>query len=282
MPASHMHGGHNQHVDGTQARDARALLVPARRITVLTGAGVSTDSGIPDYRGPNGLWTRNPDAARFVDFDRYRRDPQLRRESWQRRIAHPARNAQPNAAHHALAELHHSGRLRTLLTQNIDDLHQKAGVPDSAVVQLHGAMRDTECLDCADRRPMDEAVARVLAGEADPRCLRCGGILKSATVFFGQPLDAGLLGRAVEAACDCDLFLAVGTSLQVQPVASLVAMAAREGIPVVILNRTPTPYDGVAASVVRASISEALPRLLAADVDESGTSSVHHADRPDS
>ena len=263
--------------------------MPARRITVLTGAGVSTDSGIPDYRGPDGLWTRDPDAARFVDFDRYRRDPVLRRESWQRRIAHPALHARPNAAHHALTMLYRQGRMRALLTQNIDDLHQKAGVPDAAVLQLHGAMRDTECLDCGARRPMAAAVARVRAGDADPRCLVCGGILKSATVFFGQPLDAALLGRAIEAACDCDLFLAVGSSLQVQPVASLVGMAAREGIPVVIVNRTPTPYDHLAASVVRASIGEALPALLGGGVplpadqdDKPAASAAHDTDRSDS
>ncbi len=269
-----MRSGHNRVVADDGAREAMTLIVPARRLTVLTGAGVSTDSGIPDYRGPNGLWTKDPDASRFVDFDRYRADAQLRRQAWQRRVSHPALHAEPNAAHHAVASLYRQGRLRALLTQNIDDLHQKAGVPDAAVLQLHGAMRDTECIDCGGRRPMNEAVARVHAGEADPRCTACGGILKSATIFFGQPLDAELLGRAVEASCDCDLFLAVGTSLQVQPVASLVAMAAREGIPVVIVNRTPTPYDRIAAAVVRASISEALPRLLADGAARQGTDQV--------
>jgi NAD-dependent deacetylase len=253
-----MTGGHNHEVT-----DARTLLVPARRITVLTGAGVSTDSGIPDYRGPNGLWTREPGAQRFVDLDLYRHDDTLRRESWRRRAAHPAFRAAPNAAHRALAALRRQGRLRALLTQNVDGLHQQAGIPDDEVVQLHGSIRDTECLDCGERRPMTEALARVHGGDDDPRCLRCGGILKSATVFFGQPLDAQILGRAVEAACDCDLFLAVGTSLSVLPVASLVGMAAREGIPVVIVNAAPTPYDDLAAAVVREPIGETLPRLLA-------------------
>jgi NAD-dependent deacetylase len=250
---------HNRRVTA----DARALLVPARRITVLTGAGVSTDSGIPDYRGPNGLWTREPGAQRFVDLDLYRHDEALRRESWRRRAVHPAFTAVPNAAHRALASLHQQGRLRALLTQNVDGLHQRAGVPDDHVVQLHGSIGQTECLGCGERRPMADALARVRAGDDDPRCARCGGILKSATVFFGQPLDMQILGRAVEAACDCDLFLAVGTSLSVQPVASLVGMAARDGIPVVIVNNTATPYDGVAAALVRDPIGETLPRLLA-------------------
>jgi NAD-dependent deacetylase len=248
---------------GCVTADARALLVPARRITVLTGAGVSTDSGIPDYRGPNGVWTREPGAQRYVDLDLYRHDEVLRRESWRRRAAHPAFTAVPNAAHRALASLHHQGRLRALLTQNVDGLHQRAGVPDDHVVQLHGSIGQTECLGCGERRPMAESLARVHAGEDDPRCVRCGGILKSATVFFGQPLDTQILRRAVEAACDCDLFLAVGTSLSVQPVASLVGMAAREGIPVVIVNNTATPYDEVAAALVRDPIGETLPRLLA-------------------
>jgi NAD-dependent deacetylase len=249
-------------VASPQTRDATSLVGTARRITVLTGAGVSTDSGIPDYRGRNGLWTRDPGAQRYVDFGRYRDDSALRRESWQRRVAHPALSAEPNAAHLALASLYRDGRLHTLLTQNVDDLHQKSGVPDTLVIQLHGTMHRTECLGCAERRPMAEALDRVRGGEPDPCCRTCGGILKSATVFFGQPLDAALLARAAESACDCDLFMAVGTSLQVQPVASLVGMAAREGVPVVIVNDAPTPYDEIAAAVVREPIGLALPRLV--------------------
>jgi NAD-dependent deacetylase len=239
------------------------MLARAQRMTVLTGAGVSTDSGIPDFRGPGGLWTRNPDAQRYVDFDLYRRDPDVRRESWRRRAAHPALTAEPNAAHLALAGLHEQGRLRALLTQNIDGLHQRAGVPDEAVVEVHGSIRDTECLGCGERRPMSEALARVNAGEVDPDCHSCGGLLKSGTVFFGQPLNPEVLGRAVDAARDCDLFLAVGTSLSVQPVASLTGLAATRGVPVIIVNASPTPYDDVAAAVVREPIGDVLPQLLA-------------------
>jgi NAD-dependent deacetylase len=239
---------------------ATDLVAAAVRITVLTGAGVSTDSGIPDFRGPNGLWTRDPDAQRYVDLDRYRSDPAVRRESWRRRAAHPALAAEPSAAHHAIAGLSDQGRLRALLTQNIDGLHQRAGVAD--VLELHGSIRDTECLGCGARGPMQEALARVRAGEADPQCTRCGGMLKSGTVFFGQALDVAVLERAVGATRDCDLFLTVGTSLSVQPVASLAGLAAALGVPVVIVNASPTPYDDVAAAVVRESIGEALPRLL--------------------
>jgi NAD-dependent deacetylase len=238
------------------------LVVAARRITVLTGAGVSTDSGIPDFRGPNGLWTRDPDAQRYVDLDRYRSDPDVRRESWRRRAAHPALGAEPNAAHRAIAALREQGRLRALLTQNIDGLHQRAGVPD--VLELHGSIRETECLGCGARGPMREALTRVRAGEADPDCRRCGGVLKSGTVFFGQALDTAVLERAVAATRDCDLFLTVGTSLSVQPVASLTGLAAAREVPVVIVNASPTPYDDLAAAVVREPIGEVLPRLLTA------------------
>jgi NAD-dependent deacetylase len=242
---------------------ATNLLAAARRVTVLTGAGVSTDSGIPDFRGPNGLWTRNPDAQRYVDFDLYRRDAEVRQESWRRRAAHPALTAEPNAAHRAIAGLYEQGRLRALLTQNIDGLHQRAGVPDDRVVEVHGSIGDTECLGCGERRPMSEALARVHAGEVDPDCDTCGGLLKSGTVFFGQPLDPTVFGRAVESARDCDLFLAVGTSLAVQPVASLTGLAASHGAPVVIVNASPTPYDELAAAVVREPIGAVLPKLLA-------------------
>jgi NAD-dependent deacetylase len=242
---------------------ATNLLATARRVTVLTGAGVSTDSGIPDFRGPNGLWTRNPDAQRYVDFDLYRRDAEVRQESWRRRAAHPALTAEPNAAHRAIAGLYEQGRLRALLTQNIDGLHQRAGVPDDRVVEVHGSIGDTECLGCGERRPMSEALARVHAGEVDPDCDTCGGLLKSGTVFFGQPLDPTVFARAVESARDCDLFLAVGTSLAVQPVASLTGLAASHGAPVVIVNASPTPYDELAAAVVREPIGAVLPKLLA-------------------
>jgi NAD-dependent deacetylase len=181
---------------------------------------------------------------------------------------HPAGQAEPNAAHRALVDLERAGRLRTLLTQNIDGLHQKAGSTPELVVELHGSLAETECLACGDRAPMGEALARVAAGEADPPCRRCGGIIKSATISFGQALDADVLRHARTAALDCDLFLAAGTSLTVQPAAGLVGLAARAGAGVVICNAEWTPYDDIADAVVREPLTESLPALVAAETIE--------------
>jgi NAD-dependent deacetylase len=235
----------------------------AARVTVLTGAGVSTGSGIPDFRGPNGLWTRNPDLARMFSIDEYVRDPQLRVQAWINRRDHPAWTAQPNPGHRALVELERSGRLRALLTQNIDGLHQRAGSTPDLVLELHGTLFGVECLQCSARTTMEEALARVAAGEDDPPCLVCGGIQKAATISFGQALRADVLDAAVRAAADCEVFLAVGTSLQVQPAAGLCEIAVSRGARLVIVNADPTPYDGLAAALVRGEISDALPALLA-------------------
>ncbi|GAA4754018.1 NAD-dependent protein deacetylase [Modestobacter marinus] len=236
-------------------------LAAARRICVLTGAGISTDSGIPDYRGPNGVWTRDPDAEKLVTLSYYVADPEIRRRAWlMRRDTAP--DARPNAGHAALVDLERQGRLRALLTQNVDGLHTDAG--STAVLELHGSVREVECLACAARTPMAEALARVDAGEADPACTDCGGILKSATISFGQALDADVIDAAAQAAADCDVLLAVGTSLGVHPAAGLVEVAAASGARVVIVNAEPTPYDGLADLVVREPIGTALPRLLAA------------------
>lgn len=240
---------------------AAGLMAAAGRITVLTGAGVSTESGIPDFRGPNGLWTTQPQTQRLFSLAAYRDDPQLRRESWRRRAEHPAWHARPNAAHHALVALQHQHRLLALLTQNIDGLHQRAGSDPALVVELHGTLAQTMCLSCDARGPMAQALRRVRAGELDPPCLVCGGVLKSATISFGQRLDPGVLRRAAAAAANCDLMLAAGTSLSVQPAAGLVGRAAAAGAIVVICNDAPTPYDPVAAAVVRGRLGEVLPRL---------------------
>ncbi|MGY1652238.1 SIR2 family NAD-dependent protein deacylase [Geodermatophilus sp. SYSU D01119] len=237
-------------------------LAGARRVTVLTGAGISTDSGIPDYRGPNGVWTRDPDAEKLVTLSYYVADPGIRRKAWRMRADVRAADVAPNAGHRALARLGEQGRLRALLTQNVDGLHQAAGSPPGTVLELHGTVHAVECLSCGDRTSMDEALARLDAGEDDPACRVCGGILKSATVSFGQALDEQVLAAAAEAAADCDVFLAVGTSLVVYPVAGLVEVAAAHGARVVIVNAEPTPYDELADLVVREPISTALPRLL--------------------
>ncbi|MGY1741914.1 MULTISPECIES: SIR2 family NAD-dependent protein deacylase [unclassified Blastococcus] len=236
----------------------------ARRLTVLTGAGISTDSGIPDYRGPDGVWTKDPDAEKLVTLSYYVADPDIRRRAWLMRRDLQAGDVHPNAGHRALVDLERQGRLRALVTQNVDGLHQAAGSTPGLVLELHGTVHAVECLSCGDRTTTAEALARVDAGEPDPACLVCGGILKTATVSFGQALDAAVLDAAVAAAADCDVFLAVGTSLGVHPAAGLTDVAAATGARVVIVNAEPTPYDGLADLVARESISAALPRLLAA------------------
>ena len=245
------------------ADTAARLIAAAERITVLTGAGVSTESGIPDFRGPNGQWTTDPQSRRLSSLAAYRDEPELRRSAWRRRLEHPAWQAQPNPAHRALVELERRGRLHALLTQNIDGLHQLAGSDPALVVELHGTLTQTMCLSCDARAPMAQALQRVRAGEPDPPCLVCGGILKSATISFGQRLDADVLRRASAAAAECDLLLAAGSSLRVQPAAGLVGRAASAGAWVVICNAEPTPYDGMADTVVRGRLGEVLPRIMA-------------------
>ena len=231
------------------------------RLVVLTGAGISTDSGIPDFRGPQGVWTRNPSAEKLSTYQAYMADPALRRRSWQARLKHPAWAAQPNAAHEALAKLARSKIDTQVITQNIDGLHLRAGTPAERVVELHGTMFDVVCTGCGDRGTMADALARVRSGEDDPRCARCGGILKSATVMFGQALEPTVYRRAAIAAATCDLLLAIGSTLTVEPAASLCAIAARTGAVLVIVNRDRTPYDGAATAVIREPIGTVVPQL---------------------
>lgn len=241
---------------------ARVLLRGARRIAVLTGAGISTDSGIPDFRGPDGLWTRDPEAERLSNIAAYLGEPAVRRRAWQARLANPAWTARPNAGHRALVDLEHSGRLDTLVTQNIDGLHQLAGSDPAVVVEAHGTMRVARCTACGWSGPMEAVLDRVRAGEDDPPCERCGSILKSATVYFGESLDAGALDRAFAAADRCDLLLAVGSTLSVFPIARMVPVATRRGAAVVIVNGGPTDLDDEATVAVRGSISQLLPGLV--------------------
>ncbi|MGH8792507.1 MAG: SIR2 family NAD-dependent protein deacylase [Stackebrandtia sp.] len=231
-------------------------------VTVLTGAGVSTDSGIPDYRGPNGVWTHDPDAAKYTDIEHYLGDPEIRRKAWVRRAEHPAWTVEPNPAHLALARLERLGKLAALLTQNIDGLHQRAGSSPQKVLELHGNMFGVECLGCRARTAMRDALDRVEAGESDPACLDCGGVLKSAVVFFGESLDADVLRSAAQAAASCDVFVAAGTSLSVFPAAGLVDVALRAEAKVVVCNGDPTPYDRHADAVIRDPLSAALPALV--------------------
>jgi len=248
---------------GPDLEQAARLMDAARSVAVLTGAGISTDSGIPDFRGPNGVWTRNPGAERRATIEHYLADPEVRRQAWQIRLESEMWQARPNAGHLALADLHRQGRLHSLVTQNIDGLHVEAGVPESEVVEVHGTVHRYECVDCGARGPMEEALERVRAGEADPPCRICGGILKSATVMFGQSLDPEALRRAERAALEADLLLAVGTSLTVYPVAGMVPLAIEVGHPVIIVNAEPTPFDATSTAVVRGSASAVLPILVA-------------------
>jgi len=241
---------------------ARELTEKASRITVLTGAGISTDSGIPDFRGPNGVWTKNPSAGRTSSLKYYLADPEVRRMAWRNRLESPAWSAEANAGHLALVALERQGRLVALLTQNIDELHQRAGSDPAIVVELHGTMRWVQCWSCRRRGPMQSVLDRVRGGDEDPHCLTCGGILKSATISFGQSLEPAVLVRAERAALGCDLFVAVGSSLSVQPAAALVPLARRGGASLIILNGEPTPYDRVADAVLRGSISDLLPALV--------------------
>lgn len=233
----------------------------AKRIVALTGAGISTESGIPDFRGPQGVWTKNPAAERQSTLQNYLADPEVRRSAWQARLRHTAWTAAPNAGHRALMALERHGTLHALVTQNIDELHQQAGHAAARVIEVHGTMRRVVCWGCGARAPMQEALARVRDGEDDPACEACGGILKSDTISFGQALVPEVIERALRAAQEGDLLLAIGTTLQVQPVASMVPIAARTGAKVVIVNDQPTAMDELADAVLRGPIGTLLPEI---------------------
>ncbi|MGW4911570.1 SIR2 family NAD-dependent protein deacylase [Streptomyces sp. NPDC004270] len=231
-------------------------------VAILSGAGISTDSGIPDYRGPNGLWRKDPEAEKLVTYEYYMGDPEIRRRSWQMRRRNRTLQAEPNAAHRAVADLEQSGVPVRVITQNVNGLHQLAGMPARKVLELHGSARSVVCTKCQARGPMVDAIARVEAGEEDPPCLECGGILKSATVMFGESLDPVVLGEALAISKACTVFIAVGSSLQVQPAAGLAGVAADHGARLIIVNAEPTPYDELADEVIREPIGTALPKLM--------------------
>jgi NAD-dependent deacetylase len=241
-----------------------ARIREAERVVALTGAGISTDSGIPDFRGPNGLWTKDPGAEKLSSLQHYMSDKDLRIRAWRSRMEHPAWSAQPGPGHLALAELERLGRLHTLVTQNIDGLHQLAGSSPENLVEIHGTLREVMCMGCNDRAPMEAALERVRAGEDDPSCRSCGGILKSATISFGQSLVEEDLRRALRAAETCDLLLAIGSSLTVYPVAYMPSRAVEAGARLAIVNAQETPFDHLADVVVREPIGEVLPAVVAA------------------
>ena len=249
-------------IDEGRIAEVRGWIDDTTTVVVLTGAGISTDSGIADFRGPNGIWTRNPDAEKRATLQYYMSDPAIRRKSWLDRLDHPAWAAEPNPGHRALVELERRGKLDTLVTQNIDGLHQAAGSDPARIVEVHGTMHEVVCMSCGERAPMQRALDRVRAGEDDPDCRTCGGILKSATISFGQNLVADDLARAADAARRCDLLLAVGSTLSVYPVADMVPVARMGGALVVFVNGSETAMDHLADAVLRGSISEVLPALV--------------------
>ncbi|HLI43583.1 MAG TPA: Sir2 family NAD-dependent protein deacetylase [Acidimicrobiales bacterium] len=256
---------------GPAVRSAAALVARAGRsgVVALTGAGISTDAGIPDFRGPQGVWTKNPGAERQSTLAAYLGDPEVRRRSWRQRLDSPVWTAEPTPGHAALVGLERLGLLEAVVTQNTDGLHLRAGSSRERVVEIHGTVHVTECWRCHDRQPTRAVLARVRAGDADPHCRRllddgsvCDGILKSATISFGQSLDPEVLDRAVRAAARARVLVAVGTTLEVQPAASLVPLAKSRGAAVVIVNGSPTACDHLADVVVRGSISAVLPALV--------------------
>jgi NAD-dependent deacetylase len=247
-----------------QRETIASWLRDADRIVALTGAGISTESGIPDFRGPEGVWTKNPAAEKTATLQHYVGDPEVRRQAWQNRLVAPYWTSEPNAGHRALVDLEHEACLDTLVTQNIDGLHHAAGSSPDKIVEIHGNIREVKCLSCSWRAPMEVALSRVRAGHPDPDCPDCGGILKSATISFGENLVPKDLARSQAAAARADVFVAVGTSLGVYPAAGLPDLALANGARLVILNAQPTPFDSAAAAVIRDRLGEALPAIVAA------------------
>lgn len=263
------HQERDSRVDGRPASQDEAvdraadLVTRASRVVVLTGAGISTDSRIPDFRGPQGVWTKNPEAEKRATLQNYMADPEVRRRSWRERLDSPVWAAEPNRGHFALTRLETRRKLQLLITQNVDGLHHAAGSNPERIVEIHGTLREVVCMapGCGYAVPMQEALNRVRLGEDDPPCPDCGGILKSATISFGQDLVYDDLVRAQAAAETCDLLLAVGTTLAVYPIANVVPVAKRRGAAVVIVNGSPTEMDHLADVVVRGSLSDLLPAI---------------------
>jgi len=242
----------------------RGWVDAATRIVVLTGAGISTESGIPDFRGPQGVWTKNPAAEKLATLQHYLADGEVRKAAWRSRVSHPAWEAKPNAGHRAIFTLERRGKLHALITQNVDELHQAAGNSQEIVIEVHGTMRQVICWTCKRRIPMHEVLERLHAGEEDPHCEHCGGILKSDTISFGQALVPAVIARAMEAAEEADLLLCVGTSLNVYPVAGAVPAAQAAGARIVIVNAEPTPFDPIADATLGGSIGKVLPYICGA------------------
>ncbi len=247
----------------TDAERLGALLANARRIVVFTGAGISTASGIPDFRSPGGVWSRFAP----IDFQDFIRSEEMRREAWRRKIVidRDMQQAAPNRGHRAVAELVRQGRCRCVITQNIDGLHQRSGVPESALVELHGNGTYAACLSCGQRHELGPIMERFRHDETLPICMCCGGVVKSATVSFGQAMPEAAMRRAQEAAERCDLFVVLGSSLVVYPAAAFPRQARHHGATLAIVNRAPTDQDGSADLVIRADIGSTLGEAAGVD-----------------
>ncbi len=244
-----------------QLQDAAELIQQASRIVVLTGAGISTESGIPDFRSPGSIWLQQPP----VSYHDFLTKPQARQEYWQtrRNLSAQVANAQPNAAHYALVKLADRQKLLGVITQNFDGLHQDAGLPPEHVIELHGTSRFAACTLCGARSSMAELQQCIDAGEIDPCCSICGGFLKSATILFGQPIPQAVLAPAKALGKECDLFLVVGSSLKVTPAATLPRLALERNVPLIIINQQPTPLDDYADVVIHEKAGEVLPAIVA-------------------
>jgi len=246
--------------------DAAARVLATReRILVFTGAGISTESGIPDFRGPNGVWTR-VDPAEFT-YSRFMESPDTRRRSWQMREESGILDADPNIAHRALVDLWATGRMLAVVTQNIDGLHQKAGLPPEAVIELHGNAHQTVCVDCGVRVPTTTVLGRVHQGDDDPSCLECDGIIKTDVVMFEEPMPVLETDRAMHLAFECDAVLSIGSTLGVYPAAYVPIRAVETGAPLIIANLGPTDLDDIATVLVGGPAGRTVPLLVGAVTD---------------
>ena len=238
----------------------RDLIGSAKRIVAFTGAGISTESGIPDFRSPGGIWTR----YKPIYFDDFMASDEMRRESWRRKFANDETmlKAEPNAGHRALAKLVEQGRMSAIITQNVDGLHQRSGVPDSKVIELHGNATYASCLDCGHRHELEPIKTAFLGSGKLPLCVKCDGIVKTATISFGQAMPEIPMARAQDETMSCDLFIVLGSSLVVYPAAGFPRIAKRKGAKLVILNRDPTDQDEDADVVVHAEIGPTMSRAV--------------------
>lgn len=243
-----------------QVERLHELIGSAKRIVAFTGAGISTESGIPDFRSPGGIWTK----YQPIYFDDFMSSEEMRREAWRRKFAtdETMRKAEPNAGHRALAKLVEQGKMTAIITQNVDGLHQRSGVPESKIIELHGNSTYASCLDCAHRYELEPIKKAFLAKGTLPVCEKCDGIVKTATISFGQAMPEIQMARAQDETMTCDLFMVLGSSLVVYPAAGFPRIAKRRGARLVIVNRDPTDQDDDADLVVHAEIGPTLSRVV--------------------